>query len=110
MSDWIDIAEEKELPAGGRLCTTVQGKPLVILNVDGQPYAIANQCPHAGRPLEDGEVHGTVITCPFHGYAYNLKTGNNLDHPEFEPPVPTFPIRIEAGKVQVAITEETSND
>ncbi|MEM9346791.1 MAG: Rieske (2Fe-2S) protein [Planctomycetota bacterium] len=101
MPDWTDIADADELPAGGRLCTTVEGKGLVVLNVDGTPYAIANQCPHAGRPMEDGEVQGLVITCPFHGYAYNLKNGNNLDHPEFEPPIPTYPVRIEGGKVQV---------
>lgn len=103
MPDWTDIADENELPAGGRLCTTVAGKALVVLNVDGTPYAIANQCPHAGRPLEDGEVQGVVITCPFHGYAYNLKNGNNLDYPDIEPPVPTYPVRIEGGKVQVAL-------
>lgn len=105
MSDWTDIAEANELPEGGRLCTTVEGKSLVVLNVAGTPYAIANQCPHAGRPLEEGEVQGVVITCPYHGYAYNLKNGKNLDHPEFEPPVPTYPVRIEGGKVQVAIED-----
>jgi len=106
MPDWIDIAEEKDLPTGGRICTSVAGKALVVLNVDGQPYAIANQCPHAGRPLEAGEVRGVVITCPYHGYAYNLKNGNNLDYPDIEPPVPTYPVRIEGGKVQVAIENE----
>lgn len=105
MNDWTEIADAYELPEGGRLCTTVAGKALVVLNVDGQPYAIANQCPHAGRPLEEGEVRGTVITCPYHGYAYNLKTGKNLEYPEFEPPVPTYPVRIEGGKVQVSIEQ-----
>lgn len=103
MSDWTEIAEANELPEGGRLCTTVAGKALVVLNVAGIPYAIANQCPHAGRPLDEAEVQGVVITCPYHGYAYNLKNGKNLDHPEFEPPVPTYSVRIEGGKVQVAI-------
>ncbi len=109
MSDWTDIADADELPTGGRLCTSVAGKALVVLNVDGQPYAIANQCPHAGRPLEEGEVRGITITCPYHGYAYNLKTGTNLEYPEFEPPVPTYPVRIEAGKVQVAIEKQDDN-
>ncbi|MFK7788975.1 MAG: Rieske (2Fe-2S) protein [Phycisphaeraceae bacterium] len=106
MNQWTDIADTAELPEGGRVCTTVAGKALVVLNVDGQHYAIANQCPHAGRPLEEGEVRGLTITCPFHGYAYNLRNGKNLDHPEFEPPVPTYPVRVEAGKVQVAIDKQ----
>lgn len=106
MAQWTDIADQDELPEGARLCTRVAGKPLVVLNVDGTPYAIANTCPHAGRPLEDGEVRGMTITCPFHGYTYNLRNGNNLDYPDLEPPVPTYPVRIEGGKVQVAIEVE----
>ena len=101
MPDWTDIADEDELPDGGRLCVTVADRALVVLRVGEDVYAIANTCPHAGRPLEDGEVQGLVITCPYHGYAYNLRNGNNLDYPDIEPPVPTFPVRIEGGKVQV---------
>lgn len=106
MENWTDIADAQELPEGGRLCTVIEGKALVVLNVDGTPYAIANQCPHAGRPLEEGEVRGLTITCPYHGYAYNLKNGKNLEYPEFEPPVPTYPVRIEAGKVQVDLKKD----
>ena len=106
MPNWTDVADADELPEGGRLCVTVQDTALVVLNVDGAVYAIANTCPHAGRPLDQGEVQGLTITCPFHGYAYNLRNGKNLDHPEFEPPVPTYPARIEGGKVQVAVTAE----
>ena len=109
MPQWTDIADVNDLPAGGRLCKTAAGKAIVVLNVDGTLYAINNQCPHAGRPLEEGEVQGVVITCLYHGYAYNLKNGKNLDHPEFEPPVPTYPVRIEGGKVQVAMEKQDDN-
>ena len=103
MPNWTDIADANDLPEGGRLCTSVNDKALVVLRVNDALYAIANQCPHAGRPLEEGEVRGLTITCPFHGYAYNLRNGKNLDHPEFEPPVPTYPARIEGDKVQVQV-------
>lgn len=105
MPDWNDIANADDLPSGGRLCTQVGDKPIVVVNTEMGLYAVANQCPHAGRPMEDGEVQGLVITCPYHGYAYNLRNGKNLDFPEFEPPIPTYPVRIEAGKVQVAVSD-----
>ena len=108
MPTWTDIADADELPEGARLCAQVNDKPIVILHSKGGLYAIANTCPHAGRPLEEGEVRGATITCPFHGYTYNLKTGNNIDHPEFEPPVPTYPVRIESGKVQVAMKDSSN--
>ena len=106
MLGWTDIADADELPVGGRLCTAIAGKAIVVLNVDGQPYAIANTCPHAGRPLENGEVRGLTITCPYHGYAYNLRNGRNLDYPDVEPPVKTFAARIVGGKIQVASEHE----
>lgn len=102
MPDWTDIADAEDLPEGGRLCVTVAGRPLVVLHVAGAVYAIDNVCPHAGRPLEEGEVRGKTITCPYHGYAYNLATGANLDCPDIEPPVRTHPARIADGKVQVS--------
>lgn len=108
MANWIDIAQTSELPEGGRLCITVEKKPLVVLNVAGQIYAIANTCPHAGRPLEEGEVRGLTITCPYHGYAYNLRNGKNLDYPDIEPPVPTYPTRIEDGKVHISFDRSTT--
>ena len=107
VTEWIDIADADELPEGGRLCTSVNGRHLVVLHVGGTLYAIANQCPHAGRPLEEGEVRGKIITCPFHGYTYNLESGRNLDYPDIEPPVPTFNARIEGGKVRVRIGAKT---
>lgn len=106
MPDWTDIADAEDLPEGGRLCASVNDKPLVVLRTADALYAVANVCPHAGRPLQDGEVRGMTITCPFHGYTYNLRNGNNIDHPDLEPPVPTYPVRIQAGKVQVA-TDQT---
>jgi len=108
MPDWTEIADADELPEGGRLCTTVNKKPIVVLHVDGKLYAVSNTCPHAGRPLEDGEVRGLTITCPFHGYAYNLRNGNNLDYPDIEPPLPMYPVRVESGKVQIAVGDQES--
>ena len=103
MTEWTGIADAEELPDGGRLCVTIEKCALVVLRIGDAVYAIANSCPHAGRPLEEGEVRGMTITCPFHGYAYNLRTGANLDYPDIEPPVPTYPARIEQGKVQIQL-------
>ncbi|MEM9020411.1 MAG: Rieske (2Fe-2S) protein [Planctomycetota bacterium] len=101
MTDWTDIADADDLPEGGRLCVSVNDRPLVVLRVDDTVYAIDNVCPHAGRPLDQGEVRGRTITCPYHGYAYSLATGANLDYPDIEPPLPTHLARISEGRVQV---------
>ncbi len=108
MPEWTDVADADELPEGGRVCVTAAGGSLVVLRVKDDVYAIANTCPHAGRPLEEGEVRGLTITCPYHGYAYNLRNGRNLDYPDVEPPVKTYAARIEGGRVQVSIDAATA--
>ena len=101
MPNWTDIADADALPEGGRLCLKLQDQPLLVLNVAGNIYAIENVCPHAGRPLEEGEVRGKTITCPYHGYAYNLATGASLDQPDIEPPVRTYAVRVQGEKLQI---------
>ena len=97
---------QADLPDGARRCVEIAGRTLVVFNVAGTFYAISNTCPHAGRPLEDGELRGKVLTCPFHGYAYRVDTGANIDFPDIEPPVVTFPVRIHDGHVEVDVTPD----
>lgn len=84
---------EADLPPGARACTSHAGRRVVVFNLDGKLHAVASACPHAGRPLDEGELRGRVLTCPFHGYAYNITNGVNIDYPDIEPPVPTFAAR-----------------
>jgi 3-phenylpropionate/trans-cinnamate dioxygenase ferredoxin subunit len=76
-------------------------RAVVIFHHDEGWFAVADSCPHAGMPLGGGDLRGCVLTCPFHGYAYNIKTGANLDFPDMEPPVATYAVKIEGGDVMV---------
>ncbi len=107
---WTDLGPQSDFPAEGHTCLDTEGPDgtrgtaLVVLNVNGAWYALENRCPHAGRPLGDGERAGMTLVCPYHGYTYHIKTGKNVDFPDEQTPVNTFPIRIENGRVQVQLT------
>jgi 3-phenylpropionate/trans-cinnamate dioxygenase ferredoxin component len=106
---WTDLGPESDFPTTGHTCLNTQeadgarGTALIVLNVEGEFCALENRCPHAGRPLGDGERAGLTLTCPYHGYTYHIKTGKNIDFPEEETPVKTFPVRVRAGIVQVLL-------
>ena len=68
---------------------------------------LENTSPHAGLPLGEGEVRGKVITCPFHGYAYRVDTGQNIDYPDDDPPARTFELRVVDDKIQINLSETT---
>ena len=104
MSKWVDIGPVDEFPHGCQKCLRAEETPVVVFNIDGTHRAILNVCPHAGMPLGQGAVAGKIITCPFHGYSYNVETGRNIDFPDQEPPVPTYDLRItDAGRVEVEV-------
>lgn len=100
MAKWIEVCNSEEVPAGERKFIDVQGQPICLFNIDGQLHAIANICPHAGLPLAQGELCGKVITCPFHGYAYNVETGKNVDYAD-DIPVAVYPIRMQGQKLEI---------
>ena len=107
MADWIDVGPADRFPDGAQVCTKANDQPVVVFNLAGELRAILNICPHAGLPLGEGERRGKVITCPFHGYTYHLDTGKNIDYPDIEPPVRTFPVRVVDSRVQVDIQKPT---
>lgn len=60
----------------------VNGKAIAVFNVEGQFYAIDNDCPHRQGPLARGRLEGATIRCPMHGWLFDLRTGACLNQPQ----------------------------
>ncbi|MFP4154995.1 MAG: Rieske (2Fe-2S) protein [Halothiobacillaceae bacterium] len=100
MSDWIDVdAAEAIGPGEHRVVETDDGDILVV-NDDGEFFAIEDLCSHQALPLAGGPVADGTITCPWHGAEFCLKSGAALAAPAYED-IHSFPVRTEAGRVQV---------
>ncbi len=89
--------EEGEVYGG-----TVAGMPLLLCQVEGQLYAMADQCSHAQQRLSTGRLRGHEVRCPLHGARFDVRTGAPLCAPATAP-VRTYPVLVEAGKVCVAL-------
>ncbi len=103
MTDWTDIAADAELAPGQRLCAQANGRRIVVFRTDDDLFAVADVCPHAGQPLSDGELRGSVLTCPYHGFAYDLRTGRNTAYPDDELPARVYPTRVRDGRIEVQV-------
>ena len=79
MSELIKVANKKDLGSGRAIAVTVKDKTIAVFNIDGQFYAIDDACSHAGGPLSEGEVNGTIVTCPWHGATFDVTTGEPLN-------------------------------
>lgn len=74
-------AKVSEIPIGSIKEVQVGGKPVALANVGGTFYAIDNTCLHRGGPLGQGQLEGPVVTCPWHGWQFDVTTGKAVMNP-----------------------------
>lgn len=70
------VARPGELGPGELVEAIVDGVPIALSNVDGTYHAVSNVCPHAGGPLGDGILEGHTVTCPYHGWSFDVRDGS----------------------------------
>jgi len=79
----IFAAKVSEVPNFGKKVVSVNGQELLLINFKGEIFACENECPHQGSPLQSGIVKEGHLSCPRHGYRFDLKTGSCLDNPAY---------------------------
>ena len=77
MANFVKVCKTGEVKAGCGKSVEINGKAVGVFNVDGKFYAINDVCGHRGGPLGEGELDGTTVICPWHGWRYNVTTGEN---------------------------------
>jgi nitrite reductase/ring-hydroxylating ferredoxin subunit len=77
MSDMVRVADVQEIPPGTGKEFTVGERVIALFNVEGSFHALDGICRHAGGPLGQGALSGTVVTCPWHGWQFDVCTGRH---------------------------------
>jgi len=93
-----------ELPPGERLFVEIEGAPIVVFNIAGQFYAIADVCSHNDGPVGEGDL-GYCIVCPRHGAEFDVRTGKAVQLPVVVD-IPAYPVKVVGGIIQVGIPKE----
>lgn len=78
---FIHVADTSQLEAGKTKKVTVDGIDVLIVNVEGNFYAIDSLCTHYGGDLSEGILQGNVLTCPVHGARFNVTDGKVVSPP-----------------------------
>lgn len=98
----IPVIRAAEVPDNSLRVVAVGDINLLVCNVAGTIYAARNACPHRGLSLEQALLEGPVLTCPWHGYQYDLRQGGRcLNDPAVR--LELLPVSIEGGIVRVAL-------
>jgi nitrite reductase/ring-hydroxylating ferredoxin subunit len=101
MPGLVKMATLDELPPGSSLEIEHEGRIYALFNVGGTIHAIDGICPHQGGPLADGALEGTVVTCPWHGWQFDVCTGKTPLGPRITQAV--YEVKIEGRDVWVAV-------
>ena len=93
----------EELTAGRPRLIEVNGKRVVLARVGDAVYACADACAHRGGPLSEGKQSGTRLACPWHGWHYDVRTGQCV-FPGRGASVATYPVSITDGEIHVEVS------
>lgn len=91
-----------DIRPGQMLYADVDGLPVALANVDGTIYAFGDSCRHQGGSLACGFLREDVVTCPEHGWAYNVRTGKSVI-PPVGLRVPTYEIEVDGDDIAVIV-------
>ena len=103
--EFVAIARQEDLPNGERLFVEIDGEPVVVFNIAGEFFAIADLCSHDDGPLGDGDLDGYEINCPRHGASFDVRTGRVLSLPAIVD-IPAYPIRVVNGQIEIGLPLE----
>ena len=85
MQSWVEVANVNEIAPGKMKHVEVEGKEIMIANVNGNFHAVSDRCGHTNAPMSMGGLKGNIVTCPLHGAQFDVTTGRKITEPKMGP-------------------------
>lgn len=104
MSKWVEVARLEDCPPGSCVECVVGDVILLVANFNGEFHALDGICAHEGGPLASGGLDGCVLTCPWHGWQYDVRSGQQLVRPSIWQTV--YRARESGGTIQVEMPDQ----
>ena len=100
MPTFVPCCTVGEIAPGTGKTVTAGGKELAVFNVEGTFHVIDNECPHRGGPLGEGELEGCLLTCPWHAWQFDVRSGESVTD---DSKVAVYECKVEGGQVLAAL-------
>src|SRR4051812_49037920 len=97
MGKFVKATQKSSVAEGASICVELEGKRIALFQTGGKFYALEDSCKHRGGPLSEGSLDGNAIACPWHGFVFDVTTGNCATIPGMKQG--TFPIKIEGDDI-----------
>ena len=103
MSEFVNVGSVADFGSGQGKMVTVNDRHVALFRLGDEFFALDNMCLHRGGPLCDGFIEDTVVTCPWHGWSYHIKTGTMVQDPRVG--VSTHDVRVDGDVISVRLAE-----
>lgn len=100
--EFLAIGSVEDLPNGERLFVEIDGQSIVVFNIAGAYFAIADVCSHDDGPLGDGRLEGFEIICPRHGARFDVRNGEVLALPAVID-IQSYPVRTNKNQIEIGM-------
>jgi len=101
MSVFVSSIKDSELGEGEMKAVRLKGKPIMLARVNGEVFGVSNVCPHEGRSFQGGILTGYILMCPWHGWKFDLRSGQYQDIPQVK--LECYRCKVENGRIFVEI-------
>lgn len=101
MSHWVRVGHSGDVPPGSSREVLAADRVVAVFNCEGTFYAIDGICPHQGGPLGEGELCGATVTCPWHGWQFDVRTGQHRTSASVRQP--TLAVKVEGDEIWVDV-------
>ena len=95
----ITVAKASEIKEGQGKSVSVSGKDIAVFNVGGKFFAVDDSCLHMGGHLGEGMLEGNMVTCPWHGWQYDVMSGALVANPSVH--LTKYPVKVEGNEIKV---------
>ncbi len=102
--DFVPVIGESELRGGSMKLVNVAGRSLLLARYGDQVYGVSNRCPHMGCSLANGTLKGYIITCPCHGWSFDIRNGEYQKAKEIK--LMTYTCKIQDSKIHVNLPDD----
>jgi len=100
--NFVRVASASEVPPGEMKAVRVDGVDVLLCNVDGEVYAVHDECTHECFPLSEGTLDGHAVVCMLHGARFDVRNGEVLALPAYGP-VATYAVETNGEDILVAV-------
>ena len=108
VSEYAISVKEKDLQESRPVRIDIKKKPIVLTKVNGKIYAMDAVCSHEGGPLEDGNVEGYNLTCPWHYAVFDIRNAKVSDQTVWATDLSSYPVKIEQSTGNILVELEPS--